>query len=71
MRLPAGAMKVQTVKRQAALVDHEAGLFTLGRKPGLNLGLVFGAGLHGEEEMMWPLADIDASGPVQVLTNEV
>src|SRR5579859_4450398 len=61
MRLPAGAVKVQPVERQTALLDNEAGLVCHGRQPCLDLRLVRGPGLHRQEEMMRRFADIDAS----------
>lgn len=59
MGLPPGAVEVEPLQLQATLLDRQSRLGALLGEPRLDLGLVLGAGLHREQQMMRCLAHID------------
>jgi hypothetical protein len=60
MGLPSGTVEMKAVLWQAALLDDQARPSALLGQPCLDLGLVLGVRLGGEQQMMRLLADVDA-----------
>ncbi len=59
VHLPAGAVEVQPLAREAALLDDQPRTVALSGEPGLEMRLLVGAGLGPEMEVVGGLAGLD------------
>ncbi len=62
MRLPAGAVQVQGVEGEPALFDDKAHTLALRGEGRLDDSLDVGPRLHGQEDVVGGVADLDMSG---------